>query len=359
MQLSLKRFFVLDIRDTIQPALVVLFICLGFTTWRYATYQDWFAFIDYDGYFNYYIATSGLNAEEIIPLMGPQGASYRYQRIIYPISAYLLSLGGNKVAAPIFLVLLNIASIALGTYIFACILKTMGTSPWYALVYGLFGSQFLALMTGLAEPMTFLFVVLGIYLWQQQKISSSVAAFALAALTKETALLFVFAFVAHYFLSRNWRLMIAFSVAGVPYALWQIVLWIWLGSPGFASGYSFEFPLSGYLSGFFEKPFFAFALALVLIPMTYLPMALLGLKASFDFVLRHNWHPYVLMILIHVLFMLVLPRTTAREPAAMIRITQGLVLSAILYASLIGSRRILNYSVLWIATLVILVKGSG
>jgi hypothetical protein len=34
------------------------------------------------------------------------------------------------------------------------------------------------------------------------------------------------------------------------------------------------------------------------------------------------------------------------------------MLSALLYASLIQSRRILNYSVLWIATLAILVKGS-
>lgn len=348
----------MNLSQTFKPTIIVFLACVLFTIARFVIFQKWTAFIDYDGYFSYYIARWGFDADKISPLMDAQGASYRYQRIVYPITAFVLSLGGNPPLAPFFLVMLNIFAIAAGTYSIALILKQMGTSPSYSLVYGLYGGQFLALMTSLTEPMTFLFVALAIYLWTQEKFWQSIAVFAIAALTKEVALLFVFAFLAHYALQRQWTMAAKMALAIAPYAAWQIVLFIWLGKPGFSSGQPFEFPLWGWLSGFIERPETSLLLGITLIPMSYIPMLLLGIKATVDFLGNRNSHPYVLMILVHVGFMSVLPGATAREPAAMLRITQGLVLATLLYGSLIKSRRILNYSILWIATLAILIKGS-
>jgi Gpi18-like mannosyltransferase len=206
--------------------------------------------------------------------------------------------------------------------------------------------------------MTFLFVALAIYLWTQKRFAQCIALFAIAGLTKEVALLFVFAFIAHYALERKWTVAAKMGLAIVPFVLWQLVLFIWLGKPGFSSGQPLEFPLWGWLSGFVERPGTSILLSIVLVPMSYVPMLLLGAKASMDFLVNRNWHPYALMILVHVGFMLVLPGATAREPAAMLRITQGLVLASLLYGSLIKSSRILNYSILWIGTLAILVNGS-
>lgn len=344
---------------TVKPVAIVFLACVIFTIARFAIFQKWTAFIDYDGYFSYYIARWGFDADKIAPFMDALGASYRYQRIVYPITAFALSLGGNPLLAPFFLVMLNVVSITVGTYFVSLILAEMGTSHWYSLVYGLYGSQFLGLMTSLTEPMTYLFVALAIYLWTQRKFSKSVAVFAVAGLTKEVALLFVFAFIAHYALERKWTMAAKMGLAIVPYALWQLVLFIWLGKPGFSSGPAFEFPLWGWLSGIVERPGAFLLLGVALIPMSYVPMLLLGVKASIDFLANRNWHPYVLMILVHVGFMLVLPRSTAREPAGMLRITQGLVLATLLYGSLIKSSRILNYSILWIGTLAILINGSG
>lgn len=358
MQITAQARTRFTLPATVQPTVVVFFVCLAFTLTRYTIYRSWLAFVDYDGFFNYFIAKWGFDAKQTVPLMVFPTAAYRYQRIIYPLSAYLLSLGGNPTLVPFFLVLLNILSIVLGTWIFALLLKSMGTNPWYSLIYGLFGSQFLSLMTSLAEPLAFLFIVLGIYLWTQKKFALCIFCLALAALTKETALLFVLALIVSYLLNRNWHMAVKMGFVLVPYLVWQIVLVLWLGKPGFSGGYPFEFPLWGWLSGFVEKPELAVSLAIVLIPMAYLPMLILGIKAGLDFFIKRNWHPYVLMILIHVAFMLVLPGATAREPAAMVRITQGLMVSALLYGSLIQSRRILNYSILWIATLAILVNGS-
>lgn len=344
---------------TIKPVVIVFLACVIFTIARFAIFQKWTAFVDYDGYYSYYIARWGLDADKIAPFMDVQGASYRYQRIVYPLTAFALSLGGNALLAPFFLVMLNIVAITVGTYTVSLILADMGTSHWYSLVYGLYGSQFLGLMTSLTEPMTYFFVALAIYLWTQKKSSQSVVVFAIAGLTKEVALLFVFAFIAHYVLERKWTMVARMGLAIVPYVLWQLVLFVWLGKPGFSSGQPFEFPLWGWLSGFVERPGTSLLLGIALVPMSYAPMLLLGANASINFLARRNWHPYVVMVLLHVGFMLVLPGATAREPAAMLRITQGLVLATLLYGSLLKSSRISNYSILWIGTLAILVKGSG
>ncbi len=186
-----------------------------------------------------------------------------------------------------------------------------------------------------------------------------IAALAVAGLTKETALLFVFAFVGYYVLQKKWRLAGQMGAALVPFALWQIVLWMWLGKPGFSSGPPFELPLWGWLSGWYERPDRFLLLGIILLPMAYVPMFLLGFRAAMDSLRNRNWHPYLLMILVHVAFMLILPGATAREPSAMLRITQGLSLAALLYGSFIRSSRILNYSLLWIGTLAILVNGSA
>lgn len=340
------------------PVLVVFVACVLFVSVRYLVVQDRLAFVDYDGYFSYYIARWGFNFEKTAPLMEMPTASYRYQRIVYPLVAYVLSFGRQEQVAPVLLVVLNVLAITGGTFFVARILDGMGTSSWYALVFGLYGSQFLGLLTSLSEPMMFLFVAMGIFFWTRGKLAACVAALAVATLTKELALLFVFAFVVYYLVQKRWQIAVLFSLAVVPFALWQIALWAMLGEPGFSGGYPFEPPLWGWLSGYAEYPNQFLLFGLVLIPMTYVPMLVLGVRASLDVLQKHLWHPYVLMVLVNVAFMLFLPRESAREPAAMVRITQGLVLATLLYGSLVKSKRILNYSVLWIATLVILVNGS-
>ena len=53
----------------------------------------------------------------------------------------------------------------------------------------------------------------------------------------------------------------------------------------------------------------------------------------------------------------VLPFSTFREPLALVRLATGLVLCTVLFGAQAHSRRVLNYSLLWIAVLVLLVRG--
>ncbi len=62
------------------------------------------------------------------------------------------------------------------------------------------------------------------------------------------------------------------------------------------------------------------------------------------------------MLLTNALATVFLPRSTLREPLAMLRLATGLVTSTILYGAAKCSKRILNYTLFWLASLVFLAK---
>ena len=96
-------------------------------------------------------------------------------------------------------------------------------------------------------------------------------------------------------------------------------------------------------------------LALVMVPLTVIP-TLLSLWASGRDLWRGRWHPFTTMLLANALAMVFLPQSTYREFLAMLRLTTGLMAATILYGAAKRSKRILNYTLLWLASLVFLAK---
>ncbi len=103
----------------------------------------------YDGQFAYQIALDPSGAAPYLDI-----PAYRYQRILYPMLARLLALG-NPTAIPWTLILINLASLALGTLATEKILAAHGHSRWYALAYGAFAGLLLSLRHDLTEPLAF------------------------------------------------------------------------------------------------------------------------------------------------------------------------------------------------------------
>jgi hypothetical protein len=309
----------------------------------------------YDGQFAYQIARSPLAAAPFLDV-----PAYRYQRLLYPILAHLLAFGRPDVV-PWVLIALNVAAITVGTWAAGCLLAECGVSPWYALACGLYGGQLLALRTDLNEPLAYALVACAMLAWTRQRVLLAGICFALAALAKETTLIFLAAYVLHHLSGQAWRRVGMLALAGLPFAGLQALLWVWLGTPGIGSGganatpFSLV-PLGAWLSIAQVKPAAFLLVALVVVPMSVLP-ALAGIGLSVRDLVRGLNHPIVLSLLLNALVILFLPASTLREPAAMVRLTQGLALAMLLYGGLRRSRRILSYSTLWILTNVLLVKG--
>jgi hypothetical protein len=163
--------------------------------------------------------------------------SYRYGRPVYPILARGLALG-QRSAIPFMLVAINVLAAAMGTLALAILLRRRGQSPWYALIFGLYPGIFVAVLRDLSEALAYALVAWAILLFDganRRGLVASSALLAVAALTRETTLLFAFV-CAGLLLARDRSLRRALPFAAgaaVPYLLYRLVfLRHWLGHAG-------------------------------------------------------------------------------------------------------------------------------
>ncbi|MBN1993542.1 MAG: hypothetical protein JW953_12655 [Anaerolineae bacterium] len=309
----------------------------------------------YDGQFAYQIALHPLEAAPYL-----DKPAYRYQRILYPLTARLLAFG-QPALIPWTLILVNILAIGLGTWVTELLLIDFRVSRWYALVYGMYGGQLLALRADLNEPLAYALVMVAMLAWAKERRAWAIAAFGLAALGKETTLIFLAAYILYTFQKGQWKWVIGLGLAALPFLAYQLLLWAWLGSFGVGSGGAGAtpfslIPLGGWLAiATVSIPAFLIV-SLVVAPMSIFP-GLAGIWLSVRRLGQGEVHPFIYSLLLNSLVVLFLPASTFREPAAMVRLTMGLVPAMLLYAALARSRRILNYSYFWIATNVLLLKG--
>ena len=194
----------------------------------------------YDGQFVYYIANYG--ADGVAHLDNPV---YRLQRILLPVIVRLASCGVTSLV-PWALISVNLAAIVTSTYLLAKWLDDQSLSPWYALMASMYVGVFLAYTRDLTEPLALCLAASGARLWLKGKPARSVVLLALAALTKETSLVFAFGLLLAALTRRDFRSALWTSVAVMPLLAWEIYLSVALGAFPFASGPSLErVPLMG------------------------------------------------------------------------------------------------------------------
>lgn len=312
----------------------------------------------YDGQFAYYIARDPLGGHRYCDV-----PAYRYQRILYPLLAWGMALGRPE-GVGWTLVVLNVIALAGGTYFTERLLVARGASRWYALAYGLYGGLLAGLRLDLTEPLAYGFVQAGLWAWDRKRSRPAALLLALSALAKETALVATAGLLLHLALERRWGEAARMGLTAVmPFAAWQGVLWAWLGAPGVGSGgamaTSFEWvPFGGLLRvATVSLPTFWLLLAIEG-PLFVLP-TMWALVDSARSLFRSPRRVWTILLLVQAVVLLFLPFSTWREPLGMVRMTVGLVAATLLYGTLRRSRRVLNYSLLWLATLAFLLDESS
>jgi len=330
----------------------------------------------YDGQFIYQIA---LRPGEAAPYLDVP--AYRYQRIFYPLLARWLALG-QAALIPWTLLLINLASLAVCTWLAGRLLERNGTSAWFALPVGLFAGQLFSLRVDLPEPLALALALGSLWLIEQKQgvapeepapdapaaihwpgLVAAAALLALSVLTKETMLLTAAGLGLYLALARGWRPALLFGLLTLgPFVLWQGALWAWLGQPGLASGGAgatpFELLPFGGLLRTAQAGWKALALfLLIMLPLAAWP-ALWGLWATARELWRRRRHPRTFVLLSNALVIPFLPFSTFREPLAMLRFLLPLVASVVLFGAFRRSRRALTYSLLWLASAVFLLKDN-
>ena len=197
----------------------------------------------FDGQFSYYIALDPSKAHHYIG--GYDDPAYRYQRILYPITARFTALEQRSLV-PWTMLAINWLSVGAGVLALGAWLRRKGASPWFAGLYGLFPGLLIALQRDLTEPLAYGLVACAVYLFDfggRRGVMWAGLAFGAAALARETTVIFAALFALSILFGRanasgvagrppRIAQLAAFSVlAFVPVAIWTAGLWSWLGMP--------------------------------------------------------------------------------------------------------------------------------
>jgi hypothetical protein len=285
----------------------------------------------YDGQFAYYIAADPVGA-----LARLDNPAYRYQRILYPMLARLLSLG-HPAIVPWALVLINVISLSLSAELLGRMLGRRNLSPYLALLLPLWLGQVFALRADLNEPLCYLLVVVTLWLYERERHTLSAGALAASALAKEVGLLFLPSIVLVMALQKRWRLAFRYSlIVCTPYVLLQVLLRGWIGRSGLAgAGGRFErIPFLGFT---FSEPLAArfFLVLLVAVPVSGL------LALAVRQILQTPRSVYGWALLTNCLFVVFLPRRTTIDVLAVFRVTTGVIVAALPFCAAHGWRRAL------------------
>jgi hypothetical protein len=312
----------------------------------------------YDGQFAYYIAVDP-SPERVAPRLDVP--AYRYQRILYPLSARILALGQVDLI-PWTLLLVNLVAQVVGTWALARWIELSGGRPVYALIYGLWVGLVISTGTDLTEPLAYALVTLG---WLARKRGGWLAGAILLSLclfVKETSMLFLAAAaLADLAEGKLLKGVAPLGLGAVAFGLWQLWLWTEFGNPGIGTGGDmatpFEIiPLMGFLRIALASPR-AFALfAFLFGPFIILP-AIWSVLRGIRSLWRREYGGEIWALLFNGLVITFLPFSTFREPLGLVRIGTGLYLSILLYAVPRRRTRLLNYGFLSLALLAMLVTG--
>ncbi len=310
----------------------------------------------YDGQFSYFMALD-LDPESVAPHLDVP--AYRYQRILYPLTARLLSFTNPEVI-PWMLIAINLGFHAMATWGLAKYFEDRGLWTGYALVYGLWVGLVAGVGLDLHEPLAYGLIVFGLLAWQSGRGRLGALLIVASLFAKETSIFFwAAALCGSYFDEDDRSSMRVLLAGGGIFIAWEIWLYATFGQVGIGSGgemaTGFEWlPLMGFFKIGVENLRALALYAVIFVPSIILPVVW-GTYASIREIARGWRKTEAWALLFNAMLVLFLPFSTFREPLGLVRVATGFVLAMLVYSGSRGLRRPLNYSMFWIPMLVILI----
>lgn len=290
--------------------------------------------VGYDGQFYYYITHDPfILGQSFHHIDFP---AYRYQRIIYPLTAWMLSLGQPQII-PYMMVLVNLLGILVGTYFFLLLLRHFGRSPWYGLFYPAIWGFLLCLLRSLPEPLALSFVVMAIFFFIKGRTIWQVVFLSLAGLTQETTLLVTMAFIFCALVKKDIKgsLILAFPL--LVYFGWQLYLYSRFHIFSFLGGtQNFGFPFLGIIQKFLSIIHGSLSWEPVAELLFLLVIIILILIAPYQ--AFKNFNPLTVSFLGYALLVLFLNNLIWVEPWSYARATLGLMVFNLLLFTKKGSK---------------------
>lgn len=196
----------------------------------------------YDGQFYYYMIKNLFMGEKGF------GNPFRYQRLLYPLLAYIVALGRPGLI-PLSMFLVNLAAIAASAFLLWKLIRDSTVRAQYLLLYTLNIGFLIAVFYDVATPLCVGFLVAGVYFYVREKMWLAASMLALSMLAQENAGIVLATLAAWLVWKKNWRGAFTLGTAVLPWAAWQAFLWSRYGDlPLVMSGNHFRLPFVGMIS---------------------------------------------------------------------------------------------------------------
>jgi hypothetical protein len=195
----------------------------------------------YDGQFYFYMAENPavISACERGALHCPIDANpEREQRILYPMTARLLTLGNADLLHPT-LFFIDFGAILITVFLVGRLCLEAGASKWLSVAAGIFSGEVMGLLRDLAEPYAVMWTVLAVYLLRRNRPLWSALAVAAAMLTREQLVLVLPLLVVPLLAERRFRTACFFALISLgPFIVWQLTLHQLFGRWGLAGSFA-------------------------------------------------------------------------------------------------------------------------
>jgi hypothetical protein len=280
--------------------------------------------IGYDGQMSYAIATNPWGSVD-----GLDQPAFRYQRILYPLLARLLSLG-QPALVPWMMLLINLAASVMGCLALARLLVRRNASPWLALVFIFSLGYLLSIRMDLNEPLALCLALWGWLVYEEDRPALAIVLFALSGLTKEIGLVFPLALALSEALQKHWQRSLALLVGSLaPYLIWYLFLYHWLGISKEQIEQSRLILIPFWGLRYLQDPISQVFIGIWVL----LPAVMSGVAALFD--LGRGWNTErsrdALLVLAQVALLATLPRLTWEDPLAILRVSLGLLAAVLIW----------------------------
>ena len=189
----------------------------------YFTEDDPNGNIGYDGQFYYLIARDGADS---IPIL--DGASFRLQRILYPLVGRLLAFGQPDFVG-FTLILINVVAHSITTGLLAYLVSRTGVNPYWTLFYAVWYGALVGVRFDLTEPLCFVLAMGAIVAVLHQRYWLTLILLVLSVFAKEIGVVFAVGIALWLLQQRKWLWVILYAVVPVTLLLgWWQVLYSWL-----------------------------------------------------------------------------------------------------------------------------------
>jgi len=300
----------------------------------------------YDGQFAYYIARDGYDAVPFI-----DGATLRYQRILYPVVSRAIALG-NPDWVPWTLIGVNILAHAAGAALLAYLLTLVGGAAWGALVYSIGIGALFGVRLDLNEPLCVALGLGAIAVYAHGHFRTTILLLILSTMAKELGLIFAAGLAFHAFFNgqRRWSILI-FGGPLLAFLAWWGFMRLWLGRLplGYPAARIHAIPLQGMFAELEET-----TLEFVFLAMW------LGIPALVIFLLavRRMWRQMrvelgAALAVAGAGFVLVMPDVSWQDPVAAYRVGISVVVAGLLFVGQCYPRRMGWLAALWLPTLLV------